>query len=243
MKKELKGFLLFLETLYARFLFFILSMIYLSCFSGCGFRSVRGRDGVFRPFFNPGGTAVFMLTFIGKRVNRFYPARWFCCVPALCRSGVPSYFQDFLFLYSVFGTNQVFQFYKQIFAAIVKCLPVILPLFLPFVIMLTFGRKYFRFNPLIWRFLPMSAAFFAVTHLVAILVMSVLPRGLYSPYDLYFNTAAPELSVQKLGLFTTMRLDLKRMILGKYDGTETGEDPDSTPEEKTCQRQTLKTAE
>lgn len=121
-----------------------------------------------------------MLTsFIGKRVNRFLSCALvlLCALPYAVQAVYHHIFKTFLFLYSVFGTNQVFQFYKQIFAAIVKCLPVILPLFLPFVIMLTFGRKYFRFNPLIWRFLPMSAAFFAVTHLVAILVMSVLPRG------------------------------------------------------------------
>ena len=124
-----------------------------------------------------------MLTsFIGKRVNRFLSCALvlLCALPYAVQAVYHHIFKTFLFLYSVFGTNQVFQFYKQIFAAIVKCLPVILPLFLPFVIMLTFGRKYFRFNPLIWRFLPMSAAFFAVTHLVAILVMSVLPRPLFA---------------------------------------------------------------
>ena len=236
-KRTQKAFLLFLETPYARLLFFILSMIYFELlFRLWVFGPLSPVGTAYSILFSiPAGTAVFMLTsFIGKRVNRFLSCALvlLCALPYAVQAVYHHIFKTFLSLYSVFGTNQVFQFYKQIFAAALKCLPVILLLFLPFVVMLTFGRKYFRFNPLIWRLLPKSAAFFAATHLAAILVMSVLPRGLYSPYDLYFNTAAPELSVQKLGLLTTMRLDLKRMILGAYDGTKTEEDPDSTPEEE-----------
>ena len=96
--------------------------------------------------------------------------------------------------------------------------------------MLVFGMKGFSFFRLPPRLLAISCGGPAVLHFLPVLVMCGTGQGVYTPYDLYFRTPAPELSMQKLGMLTSMRLDLKRLVFGFPSESDDGEPPlkDST---------------
>ena len=65
-----------------------------------------------------------------------------------------------------------------------------------------------------WRGAAAALAGAVLFHLLAVGATFVTGRGSFSPYDLYFDTAAINYSVDRLGLLTTMRLDGQRLATG-----------------------------
>src|SRR5690606_6611813 len=53
-----------------------------------------------------------------------------------------------------------------------------------------------------------------ILHIAAISIVQFEGKDINSPYDLYYKSSFPVLSVDRLGLLTTMRLDLQRLITG-----------------------------
>ncbi|HBT63209.1 MAG TPA: hypothetical protein DEB10_00925, partial [Ruminococcaceae bacterium] len=106
-----------------------------------------------------------------------------------------SVFRTFLSLYSISGTSQVMQFWQQIFFAVLKSLVILILMLVPLVVMLLIGLKKFRFYPILWRYLPISAGALIFLHTLPLLIMLGASRITYSAYDLYYHTAAPELSM------------------------------------------------
>lgn len=211
--------LLFLETPYARLLYYIFCFVYLEMlFRIWVFKTVFDFGTLYSILFSvPLGAFAFLLSsFFYNKANRIISGALLFLITVVyaVQAVYFSVFKTFMSIYSVSGTSQVLEFWSQVLLAVLKCLPVILALFLPFIMLVVFGFKYFKFYPLVWRFLPLSACLLVLSQLLTVFIMCVSSRDIYSPYDLYFRTAAPELSVQKLGLFTTMRLDLKRMVFG-----------------------------
>lgn len=133
--------------------------------------------------------------------------------------------------FSMGNGGQVLEFWKQILSAIGKdAFPVIL-LLLPLCIFLFFGDHFLRFSRAKWTF---SLVVLALSFLLHFLVLPVLPltgKEELSPYDLYYKTQSMDYSVQNLGLYTAMRLDVKRLLFGfspKLD-TEDFLPPEQTP--------------
>lgn len=220
---------------YARLVFHIASFIYLEMlFRIWIFRSLLGIGTLYSVLFAiPAGTLVYILSSVFKeRVNRVLS--WVVIViytlPYAVQVVYYSVFRTFLSLYSVTGASQVLQFWQQILIAIVKSLPILIPMSAPLVFMLVFGMKGFSFFRLPPRLLAISCGGTAVLHFLPVLVMCGTGQGVYTPYDLYFRTPAPELSMQKLGMLTSMRLDLKRLVFGFPSESDDGEPPlkDST---------------
>jgi len=123
-------------------------------------------------------------------------------------------FKTFLSLYSISGAGQVLQFWSSILWAIRQNLFILIPMFLPLAALLIFGLKRLSFERLSPGHTAAMTAAAAAAHIVALTLMLLPGRGTYTPYDLYYTTFVPQLSVQRLGLITTMRLDLQHLLFG-----------------------------
>lgn len=209
----------FFETPYARLLFHITSFAYLELlFRIWIYHSLLSIGVLYSLLYAiPAGTLVFLLSsFFPLKINKLLSWLLILVFTLMYVTQVVyrSVFHTFLSLYSITGTGQVLQFWQQILGAILKSLPIIIPMFVPLVVMLLFGLKKFRFYPLVWRYLSVSLVFLCVMQILPLLFMKMAGNQLYSPYDLYFRTSAPELSMQKLGMLTTVRLDFQRLVFG-----------------------------
>jgi lipoteichoic acid synthase len=135
-------------------------------------------------------------------------------------------FKNFLSIYSLrIGTGQVLEFWKEILIAIKQNIPeiftlsFIIPVF--YILMNRFLNQDKKEEGVTLRFVWIKRGITYVTicffHVIFLLILSISGKSLYSPYDLYYYTSAPEFSVKKLGLFTTVRVDVKRLIVGTQD--------------------------
>lgn len=209
----------FISTPYARFVFHILTLIYLELvFRLWVFNTLLNAGTLYSILFSfPAGTLVFALSsFFSEKANRILSVILTLLYSLFFAIQIVYYsvFRTFLSLYSISGAGQVLPFWRHILTAIWKSLPAIIAIFLPFALLLVFGLKRFTFKPLVRKSLYQSAAILGVTYLLSLTFLTCSSHDIYSPYDLYFKTSAPQLSVQKLGLTTTMRLDIQRLIFG-----------------------------
>lgn len=124
------------------------------------------------------------------------------------------FFKTFYTLYSAVNSEQVFEFWRDICFLILKKLPWILLFFLPIIFIAAFGRKILSFKKISWSFKLLGIFCALLFHCAGISAIYLGSRETNSPYDLYFNSNYPVLSVEKLGLITTARLDFQRLVFG-----------------------------
>lgn len=152
----------------------------------------------------------------------FLQGRWKFILSVLLLSGASfiyssqliyyQFFKTFYSLYSIKNGLQVIDFWQDIVSYLFKNIFWVLLIFLPTIVFLLFGYQYFSFlktrlsHQLI---LSLSILFLYVT---GIGMIHVGGDELHSPYDLYYHNSYPQRSVERLGLLTTMRLDLQRFI-------------------------------
>ena len=121
-------------------------------------------------------------------------------------------------IFSIFslttGTGQVLGFFSAILDMMLRnWIPLVL-MFMPTLLFAIFGHKIFsfkRFNKfeLIFNLILMVLLFVATG-----MIIYFNDKGMYSYKRLYSETHAPILTVNKMGLLTMERLDLKRFIFG-----------------------------
>ncbi len=135
-------------------------------------------------------------------------------------------FQAPLSLMSVMGAGDVVQFWDIVVEAILKNFIAVLLLFVPFAYILIF-KKTLAFKERTtyeWSFVLL---FCVISFSSAIVCVTLTGDDPVSQYNLYFNETSPELSINKLGVMTTMRLDFEKLVLGELkedlDGTLIGE--------------------
>lgn len=131
-----------------------------------------------------------------------------------------------LVYYRVFGTffsirsmvsgTAALQFTHTIFAAIRGCLPALVLMALPTLVLLCLGHKLFSFRPVKnWQSHAITLAMCALIQIGLVLLLPVFGgRGDTTAYGLYHKTSDSYLSVNKLGLFTAFRLDAQRFLRG-----------------------------
>ncbi|WP_223702255.1 LTA synthase family protein [Sutcliffiella deserti] len=124
------------------------------------------------------------------------------------------FFRTFYSFYSAGNAVQVLDFWKEIVAAVWANLLWIFPFFLPFVFLLVYGRKVFSFRKANFRLILYMLLGAIMFHSLSLLIVANGEREQNSAYDLYFNNSSPILSVEKLGLLTSMRIDFKRALTG-----------------------------
>jgi lipoteichoic acid synthase len=154
-------------------------------------------------------------------------------------------FKTFYSLYSAGNSAQVFEFWRDICSAMVKNLAWIVLFFLPAILLIFLKKKASFFKKINWAYRISLVLCIALFHLMGVASAYFGSRELNSAYDLYFKSSSPVLSVEKLGLLTTMRLDLQRLISGwspaleeefigedvaaEGEEAEAGEDPNALP--------------
>ena len=126
------------------------------------------------------------------------------------------FYQSIFSIYSLINGAQVFGFMSAIgkimFHNTEYIIFLLFPLFFFIVLGLNISFKKYKKKELL-----ILIGIIPISLLLSILVLNTDKDKNYNAKDLYYNTHAPTISTQKLGLLTTMRLDLKRAIFGFTD--------------------------
>ncbi|OEF97349.1 LTA synthase family protein [Desulfuribacillus alkaliarsenatis] len=124
------------------------------------------------------------------------------------------FFRTFYSVYSMTQYSQVFEFRQDIGAFVIQYFHWILLYFLPVFIIVATRNRWFVFMQSAMKFRIALVAGVVFLYLMSITTIHAAGKGVNSPYDLYFNSSNPALSTDRLGMITTMRLDLQRLATG-----------------------------
>jgi lipoteichoic acid synthase len=139
-------------------------------------------------------------------------------------------FSTFLALFSINGTGQVLQFWKEVLIAAKNKVITIILLLLPLLFLIFIGKKLMPARKASGRMRAGLAGAMVCLQLVATLFVAIANKGELSSSFLYSKAIIPDLSVNRFGLLTTSRLDVKHLALG-FKGTEAGDEGETNPPE------------
>ncbi len=124
-------------------------------------------------------------------------------------------FQSFLSLSLLGMGDDVFtNFFKTIMLAIWECLLPILLMFLPLVWLFFLQKRMAPKRRFDWKKSVISAAAWLVTYVLVLLCLPLAGTGEHSAYANFHNNWVLDLSMEKLGVFTTTGIDLKYLAAG-----------------------------
>lgn len=126
------------------------------------------------------------------------------------------FYQSIFSIYSLINGAQVFGFMSAIGKIMLHSTEYIIFLLFPLFFFIVLGLN-ISFKKYTKKELLILIGIIPISLLLSILVLNTDKDKNYNAKDLYYNTHAPTISTQKLGLLTTMRLDLKRAIFGFTD--------------------------
>ena len=151
----------------------------------------------------------------GPRVNRI--------LAAFCLGGGAVIFASQLVYYSIFTTfysiysagnaGGILQFWREALMAVGKNSPQVLLLFMPLALLLAAGKRFMSFAKIRWDLRFVLGALLIISQIGGIAVVQAGQQQ-SATYALYYEKSGPAISVQKLGLVTTMRLDGQRLLTG-----------------------------
>lgn len=124
------------------------------------------------------------------------------------------FFKTFYTVYSAGNGATVMEFMNDIITQVVRNIPWLIAIFLPAVAYAVFFRKKISSYRMTGVERALIAVLILIPHVLALGGIYIGDKEQNSAYDVYFKTNYPIASVDNLGLFTTMRLDLKRTIFG-----------------------------
>lgn len=124
------------------------------------------------------------------------------------------FYQIIFSIYSMLHGGQVFEWFDQILKVIFDNWHFNLILLLPLILFLIFIKRinFERHRNKVYFIYLIVLLFSSGIFLLSLKIIDTTDT--YSPYNLYYSIHSPTLTVKKMGLATTMRLDLKRMIFG-----------------------------
>ncbi|WP_422785068.1 LTA synthase family protein [Ruminiclostridium hungatei] len=175
----------------------------------------------------PAGLLLYILsTFTKRRVNRIISIILTAAATLVYLVQVVYYqvFTTFFALFSINGTGQVLQFWREILSAIGQNIIPILFLLVPLLFIIIFGNKFCPSDKTAWSFKGIMACLAVTVQIIATLLVVNADKGELSTSFLYQDAIIPDLSVERFGLMTTTRLDVKHLFFG-FDA------PDGLPEE------------
>ena len=123
-----------------------------------------------------------------------------------------AFFKTFYSLYSVGKGLTVTQFWKDILQTVGANIVWVLLFLLPVIILALFGKGYFSFRRGNLFTIGIYVFMAVVLQLSAIGLIYVSERGQHSAYELYFDQHFPLQATEKLGLLTSVRLDVQRTL-------------------------------
>ena len=234
--------------LYRFFLFYPLAIIYMEIVFKISVFETLFNSGLFYMllFSTSAGLLLYILsTFFKRRVNRIISIIITVSITLIYLVQVVYYqvFTTFFALFSINGAGQVLQFWREILNAMGKNIIPILFLLVPLIFISVFGNKLIPADKTAWsiRGIIVSTALFI--QIIATLVVYSANNGELNTRFLYSEAIIPDLSVNRFGMLTTTRLDVKHLIFG-FQSAEDGlpEDDDFEAADKTNSSGTDETA-
>lgn len=122
-------------------------------------------------------------------------------------------FNTFLTTFSLLNGGDAMGFGDTIQAVLLQIWPYIAILLIPSILFTIFGRKMTRERSL--KGAAITAALAVLIQLFATGCLYTFGTGYFTPYDYYYRNHSLNQSVDKLGLVTTIRLDVQRYFLGE----------------------------
>lgn len=181
---------------------------------------------VFESFFNYSliniilfslATSIFIYllgNFFNKKINQIIITTILSIITIIFISQFIFYkiFDSFFSFLSTDNAHAIVEFFSFVAAKILSNITAVLLLLLPLILFLFLKNKFFNFQRKNIKFKLLLFLFMIGIH---ILTITILPRNdIYSDYNLYHKVNAIKLMVDRLGLFTSMRLDIKRILFG-----------------------------
>lgn len=163
-----------------------------------------------------GLVAYFISTMFSTRLNRFlstisFVFFWLMYSTQLIYNKI---FKTYYTVYSVANSAKVFSFWKDIIVYTGRNIHWIILLAVPMVFYIGYLRKRIQLKrPNIKNRLATLLAV-AFVYFGSIGVLNIGSKDFNSSYDLYYKSSDLPVSVERLGLLTTMRLDLQRTVTG-----------------------------
>lgn len=231
-------------------LYFALSLIYLELvfrFATVGGYIFAG-DFFIAAFFASMLAVVFFLlcTAFSPRVNRVLAVAVLVLMSTLFASQLVYYqiFTTFYTVYSAANASQVFQFWREALLGIVSRPVILLLLFLPVIAAIVLRRR-LNFAPTTWAWRGILVVAVLMFYGGGVAAVHAGDKGPASAYALYYQRPVPRQSVERLGLITTMRLDVQRLLFGWNASIQPPPDdapawvPDPEEEDKPVEYNTL----
>ena len=124
------------------------------------------------------------------------------------------FFRTFYSSYSAGNADQILEFSHEIFTIILQNFFSLVLLWIPVILLIFVRKRFVSFEKLSPKLLLLFFISAVVTHVVALSAVYISGKERNSAYDLYYHQSLPILSVERLGLFTTMRIDFFRYLTG-----------------------------
>lgn len=122
-------------------------------------------------------------------------------------------FKIFYTIYTASRATDALEFWREGASVVLDNLLWVLLFFAPLVLLIL-GKKFINFNPIKWPIRSILCCFIILCHGLGLTLVHAGDRGVSSAYNLYYNRSYHIQSVNRLGMLTTMRLDLQRLVTG-----------------------------
>lgn len=202
------------------FVFLILFVIFEEIiFSSLVLNTIEGL--VWKILFSiPIGTILYLLVGLGnEKFNKVISYILIFLISFIFAAQVVYYevYGSIISIFSIMNGGQVFEFWETILDKIIEKWYIIALLFAPFILWIVLSirkdivlKKHNKFQYI------SKIGFIVIIHLISIIMINVTDdeEESYSTKNLYYNIHVPYLSASQMGICTTMRLDMQRLIFG-----------------------------
>lgn len=182
-----------------------------------------------------GLVSYFVASMFGKRINGLLSTLvliffWIVFSSQLVYNKI---FKTYYTIYSMTRGTKVLEFWQDIIIYTTQSILWIVLLGFPVFLFIAYFRKRISLKRPGFKNRAVVLAFALLFYVGAVFSINLGSKDILSSYDLYYNSVDQIMSVEKLGLATTMRLDLQRMVTGwspviEAPGVDRGDDAPPT---------------
>lgn len=150
-----------------------------------------------------------------KKVNKWLMIIINCFLSVLFIAQIINYrfYGNVISIYSIIHGGQVFGFLSAIFSVLWQNIICVILLLIPIPFYVIFNKKIETDN-LSWKVILKKNGLLIIVFILSLLSLQTDKKEIYSAKNLYYYRHAPLETVKKLGMLTTLRLDLERTITG-----------------------------
>ena len=150
-----------------------------------------------------------------KKVNKWLMIIINCFLSVLFIAQIINYrfYGNVISIYSIIHGGQVFGFLSAIFSVLWQNIICVILLLFPIPLYIIFNKKIETDN-LSWKVILKKNCLLIIVFILSLLSLQTDKKEIYSAKNLYYYRHAPLETVKKLGMLTTLRLDLERTITG-----------------------------